>query len=223
MSGRYRCVLFDLDGTLVHTAGDLLWALNQVLKSEDRDALPMSAVRNYVSHGSNYLLRLAFGEDQAEDDFARRRSLFLDLYRNNICEYSRLFPGTSALLDAIEQRGGRWGIVTNKPAFLTNPLIYELELEERAACVISGDTTAEAKPHPLPMLTAAGRAGVEPRECIYVGDAQRDIEAGNAADMLTLIADWGYIDAQQRPETWGADGRVQHMGEILDWYDGKRP
>ncbi len=219
---RYQCVLFDLDGTLVHTAGDLLSALNRVLDAEGRERLPMSAVRDFVSHGTNKLLRIAFGEDQPEADFARRRALFLDLYRNNICEYSRLFPGTSAVLDSIERDGGCWGIVTNKPAFLTDPLIYELELEERVACVISGDTTAETKPHPLPMLTAAEQAGVAPEACIYVGDAQRDIEAGNAAGMLTLIADWGYIDTAQQPEQWGADGRVQHMQDVLDWYRGQR-
>ncbi len=219
----YRCVLFDLDGTLAHTAGDLLAALNKVLAAEGREPLPMSAVRDYVSHGTNFLLKLAFGDDQEEADFALRRQLFLDHYRANICEYTRLFPGTSALLDAIEKDGGRWGIVTNKPAFLTDPLIYELELEERAACVISGDTTAETKPHPLPMLTAAEQAGVEPGQCIYVGDAERDIEAGNAAGMLTLIADWGYIDDGQKPDDWGADGRVAHMGEILDWYHGRKP
>ncbi len=222
MSG-YRCVLFDLDGTLAHTAGDLLAALNRVLAEEQRQPLPMSAVRDHVSHGTHHLLRLAFGNDQPKADFARRRQRFLDHYRQNICEHTRLFPGTSALLEAIERDGGRWGIVTNKPAFLTDPLIYELELEERAACVISGDTTAETKPHPLPMLTAAERAGVRPDQCIYVGDAQRDIEAGNAAGMLTLIADWGYIDAGQTPAQWGADGHVAHMGEILDWYRGLRP
>ena len=220
---RYQCVLFDLDGTLAHTAGDLLAALNHVLESEGRAPMPMSAVRDYVSHGSNYLLRLAFGENQDEADFARRRKLFLDRYRDNICEYTRLFPGASAVLAEIEKSGGCWGVVTNKPSFLTDPLIYELELEERAACVISGDTTDETKPHPLPMLTAAERAGVPPEACIYVGDAERDIAAGNAAGMTTLIADWGYIDAGQSPESWGADGRVANMHEILDWYHGRRP
>jgi phosphoglycolate phosphatase len=214
----YQCVLFDLDGTLAHTAGDLLLALNKLLREEDRPPLPMSAVRDYVSHGSNKLLKLAFGPDQPEADFARRRTRFLDLYQNNICEYTRLFPGTSALLRSIERSGGCWGIVTNKPAFLTDPLIYELELEERAACVISGDTTSQSKPHPLPMLTAAEQAGVAPEACIYVGDAQRDIEAGNAAGMLSLIAGWGYIDQEQTPETWGAAGTVMHMQEIMDWY-----
>lgn len=218
----YQCVLFDLDGTLVHTAGDLLSALNHVLDAEGRERLPMSAVRDFVSHGTNKLLQIAFGDAQPEADFARRRKLFLDHYRNNICEYSRLFPGTSAVLDAIEHSGGCWGVVTNKPSFLTDPLIYELELEARAACVISGDTTPEAKPHPLPMLTAARQAGVPAEACIYVGDAQRDIEAGNAAGMLTLIANWGYIDAGQQPEKWGANGTVNHMQEVLDWYRGQR-
>ena len=216
---QYQCVLFDLDGTLAHTAGDLLAALNKLLDEEGQPRLPMSAVRDYVSHGTNRLLKLAFGEEQPQRDFDHRRKRFLDFYQANICEYTRLFPGTSTLLRNIEQNGGCWGIVTNKPAFLTDPLIYELELEERAACVISGDTTSESKPHPLPMQVAAEQAGVAPENCIYVGDAQRDIEAGNSAGMLTLIAGWGYIDADQKPETWGADGRVEHMQEIMDWYN----
>lgn len=214
----YYCVLFDLDGTLAHTAGDMLAALNYVLEREDRPHLPMSEVRGQVSHGSAALIKIAFGADQTEPDFERRKAQFLDRYQNNLCHYTRLFPGFSRVLRTIEMTGGRWGIVTNKPGWLTDPLVYELELDERAACVISGDSTEQRKPHPLPLLTAAKQAGIAPEQCIYVGDAQRDIEAGNAAGMLTLIANWGYIDDQQQPETWGADGRIDDPYEVLNWY-----
>ncbi len=213
-----NCVLFDLDGTLAHTAGDMLAALNHVLESEDRPRLPMSEVRDQVSHGSAALIQLAFGDNQTDTDFERRKAQFLDQYQKNICNYTRLFPGFSRVLRTIEMTGGCWGIVTNKPAWLTDALVYELELEERAACVISGDSTAERKPHPLPLLTAAEQAGVAPEHCLYVGDARRDIEAGKAAGMLTLIANWGYIDDQQQPETWGADARIDDPYDLLNWY-----
>jgi phosphoglycolate phosphatase len=121
------------------------------------------------------------------------------------------------LLDQLTARGLNWGIVTNKPAFLTDPLIEQLGLQEDAVCVVSGDTTANRKPHPEPMLHACQLAGSKPEECLYVGDAARDIEAGNAAGMQTLVALFGYIGAQDHPETWGANGLIHSPEEILNW------
>lgn len=212
-----QCVLFDLDGTLVDTAPDMVAALNTVLAEEDQPPVPLLRARNHVSHGSAALIRLGFGEDQQDTDYRRRIDRFLANYRQALSEESALFDGMSELLQHLELNEIRWGVVTNKPAWLTDPLMEALGLYERAACVISGDTTRERKPHPLPMFTAASQANVKTEHTLYLGDASRDIEAGNASGMTTLVANWGYIDNDQTPESWGADGFLDHPLDCLDW------
>ncbi len=214
-----RCVLFDLDGTLLDTAPDMVAAINRVRREEGLPPLPFAALRDHVSHGSAALVRLAFGSGQDPDTFERRRRAFLDHYRAGLCARTRLFPGLAEVLARLEADGLPWGVVTNKPAWLTDPLLAELGLAQRAACVLSGDSTPERKPHPLPLLTAAARCGVAPGRCLYLGDAERDIEAGNRAGMTTLIARWGYIDAGQAPQRWGADGALDHPAQLFDWLD----
>ena len=222
MKPSIECVLFDLDGTLADTAPDMIAALNAVLHDEQQPPLSLSEARDHVSNGSAALVRLAFGEQQTKEDFERRKKQFLSFYESALCVHTTLFPGVAELLDAIENNGDCWGVVTNKPGWLTDPLMSALGLQERAVCIISGDTLIERKPHPLPMQTAAELAGVHPSNCLYIGDAERDIEAGNAADMLTLIAHYGYITAEQRPETWGADGSINHPLEALNWLSKSR-
>ncbi|MDX5334279.1 MAG: HAD-IA family hydrolase, partial [Gammaproteobacteria bacterium] len=145
------------------------------------------------------------------------RQRFLDIYNENLHLDTELFPGMASLLAYIERHGMNWGVVTNKPAFLTDPLMASLGLTARAACIVSGDTTDERKPHPKPMLHACELAGSSAGECLYVGDASRDIEAGRRAGMATLVALYGYIDEFQKPEEWGADGMINEPREILDW------
>jgi len=212
-----RTVLFDLDGTLLDTAPDMVAALNAVLDEEGFPQLPFEHIRNHVSHGSSALVELGFGKEQTEDDFLRRRQRFLDIYNDNLHLDTELFPGMASLLAYIERHGMNWGVVTNKPAFLTDPLMASLGLAERAACIVSGDTTDQRKPHPKPMLHACELAGSRAGECLYVGDASRDIEAGKRAGMPTLIAMYGYIDEFQKPEEWGADGMINEPREIVDW------
>jgi phosphoglycolate phosphatase len=212
-----QTVLFDLDGTLADTAPDMAFALNQVLNEEDLPSLPLLRVRNHVSHGTAHLIRLGFGEDQADNDYRRRIKRFLDIYQARLCADTILFPGMPELLARLESLQLNWGVVTNKPGWLTNPLMEQLGLHLRSACTISGDTTAERKPHPLPMLTAAKLAGSDPQQCLYLGDAERDIQAGHAAKMSTLIAAWGYIDEQQQPQQWGADGTIAEPLQTLQW------
>ncbi len=214
----YDCLLLDLDGTLADTAPDMLAALNHVLSNESAPPLPMSRVRDQVSNGTNALLKLAFGVAQPSDDFARRREQFLTYYRTHLCVATRLFPGMDETLQYLESQGKTWGIVTNKPGWLTDPLMEHLQLQQRAACVVSADTTAQRKPHPLPMYTAAQQARTTPENCIYVGDAQRDIQAGKAAGMRTIVATWGYIDETQQPETWGADDYAERPRQLLQWF-----
>ena len=214
-----RTVLFDLDGTLADTAPDLGYALNTLLIENGKQPLPFSAIRPVASHGGAALIELGFGIRSDDPHFTALRERFLQIYRANLTRETRLFPGMQELLDALAARDINWGIVTNKPAFLTDPLVEQLGLIDEAVCRVSGDTTANRKPHPEPMLHACRLAGSKPEECLYVGDAARDIEAGKAAGMKTLVALFGYIGKQDRPETWGADGMINKPADILDWIE----
>lgn len=217
-----RCLLFDLDGTLADTAPDLAHALN-LLRAEHRMAsLPFEAIRPFVSHGATALIKLGFTVTPDTEEFAALRERFLAIYRDCLSVHTRLFPGMADLLDALEGRGLKWGIVTNKPSWLTEPLVADLGLRKRAACVVSGDTTINRKPHPEPMLHACRAAGVTAHECLYVGDARRDIEAGRNAGMRTLVALFGYLGEADDPAEWAADGMIAQPGDILSWLDGPR-
>jgi phosphoglycolate phosphatase len=212
-----RTVLFDLDGTLLDTAPDLADALNAVLAEQGQPALPYERIRPVVSHGGIALIELGFGIGRGDPAFEALRQRLLTIYRANLAVRTRPFPGMSGLLAAIESRRMNWGVVTNKPGWLTEPLLQALGLFERAACVVSGDTLPERKPHPAPMLHACRLAGSEPAQCVYVGDAQRDIEAGRNAGMHTLVALFGYVDADDDYRTWQADAAVDSPAGILDW------
>jgi len=214
-----RTILFDLDGTLADTAPDLAYALNTLLAEHGKPSLPYESIRPVASHGAAALIELGFGIPSNEPRFAPLRERFLEIYRAHLTRGTRLFPGMAALLDALVARGLNWGIVTNKPAFLTDPLVSQLGLNGDAACVVSGDTTANRKPHPEPMLHACKLAGSKAEECLYVGDAARDIQAGRSAGMKTLVALFGYIGEQDDPTSWGADGLIHAPREILDWLD----
>lgn len=216
-SSRIRTVLFDLDGTLLDTAPDLAYALNETLRAFGKEPLPYATIRPVVSHGGIALIRLGFDLGPEDEGYQPRREFLLDTYRRNIARETRPFAGMDALLDTLERQGLNWGVVTNKPAWLTEPLLQELNLYERAAVVVSGDTLNERKPHPAPMLLACERAGSQAHECLYVGDAKRDIEAGHNAGMATLVALFGYIGDADDPHAWGADALVETPEDILHW------
>lgn len=212
-----RTVLFDLDGTLADTAPDLAFALNTVLQEQGRPPLPFDAIRPVVSHGGIALIKRGFGIDESDAAFEPLRQRLLQVYRENIARETRLFDGMESLLAQLEQRGCNWGVVTNKPGWLTEPLLEALEIKSRAATIISGDTLHERKPHPAPMLLACRQAGSDAAHCLYVGDAERDIQAGRNAGMRTLVALFGYLGEADHPEQWQADGMVHSALEILDW------
>lgn len=214
---RIRTVLFDLDGTLADTAPDLAFALNEVLREQGMAPLPFETIRPVVSHGGIALIKLGFNIDERAPAFDGLRQRLLAIYREHIVRETTLFDGMAELLDTIETRGLNWGVVTNKPGWLTEPLLEGLGLMTRASAVVSGDTLAQRKPHPAPMLLACEQAGSEAAQCLYVGDAQRDIEAGRNAGMQTLIARFGYIGEEDHPDEWLADGMVEHAVQILDW------
>ena len=215
---RAAAILFDLDGTLVDTAPDMIDALNRLRAEHGREPLPFTDTRAHVSHGAMRLTRLGFPEAEGET-FERLRLRFLDLYAEHLADRSSLFPGFDAMLAQFEGSGLPWGVVTNKPGWLTDPLLARLGLLARAACVVSGDTVAERKPHPLPLLHAATVARVDPARCVYVGDAERDVMAGRAAGMRTLVAAYGYLGPEDDPLAWRPDGVVERPEQILDWID----
>ncbi len=210
-------MLFDLDGTLADTAPDMAQALNLLLKEKDYEPLPFDIIRPWVSHGGLALVRLGFGEDRGDVELENLRQRFLEIYAENLCRETRLFPGVSQLLAVLSENGFNWGVVTNKPGYLTEPLVAQLTIQPPPACIVSGDTTTNRKPHPEPMLLACKQAGSDPHECLYVGDAERDIYAGNQAGMKTLVALFGYITDSEDPETWGADGMIRAPMEVFDW------
>jgi 2-phosphoglycolate phosphatase len=212
-----RTVLFDLDGTLLDTAPDLADALNAVLVEHHRPPRSFEEIRGVVSHGGVALIRLGFELDESHPDFQPLRQRLLAFYRDNLSRKTRLFPGMDEVLDQLEALGYKWGVVTNKPGWLTDPLLKNLGLFSRAACVVSGDTLVMRKPHPAPMLFACERAGSAPEQCVYVGDARRDIEAGRNAGMHTLVALFGYLQIHDRPHEWHADGMIQAPLDLLAW------
>jgi 2-phosphoglycolate phosphatase len=215
-----RAVLFDLDGTLADTAPDMAAALNRLLSARGRPALPLETIRPHVSHGGRALIRLGFGLEPDDAGFQPLRQKLLAYYRQDIARHTRLFPGVNDLLQGLEARGLPWGIVTNKPTWLTEPLLRRLGVGGRAACIVSGDTTAFSKPHPEPIHHACRLMDRDARNCWYVGDARRDIEAGRAAGSRTLVALFGYLGDGDHPETWGADGLIEHPSHVLRWLDG---
>jgi phosphoglycolate phosphatase len=212
-----RTVLFDLDGTLADTAPDLAFALNQVLQEQGREPLPFERIRPVVSHGALTLTQMGFGLDPEHSEFPPLYQRLLEIYRDNIARETTLFPGMVELLSHIETNNMNWGVVTNKPARFTEPLMDALNLSNRAACIVSGDTCDNRKPHPEPILHGCQLAGSEAQHCVYIGDAQRDIEAGMRAGLRTIVALFGYIGTHDHPEDWQADVLLKTPKDIADW------
>ena len=212
-----KAVLFDLDGTVADTAPDLGHALNRMLLARGQDALPITLIRTEASAGSRGLLRLGFNIQPSDDGYESMRDEFLGNYTERLCHDTVLFPGMAELLDELEARNLPWGIVTNKPTRFTQPLMQLLDLEKRAACIISGDQTAHAKPHPAPLLAASEQIAIAPAECIYLGDDHRDVTASLAAGMLPIVANYGYLGNGQPPETWGTKHLIDHPRDLLTY------
>ncbi len=204
LTGRCNAVLFDLDGTLVDTAPDMVAVLQDLQRLHDREPVDYELGRAYVSNGALGLLSLGFpgvqhavGTDLHKD--------YLERYAMRVCEASTLFPGLDRILALLDAAGLPWGVVTNKPAHLTDPLMESLALAGRSACTVSGDTLPKRKPDPAPLLHACDIAGLLPQNTVYVGDSSRDIEAGQNAGMATIAAAYGYVTPDDDPRSWGAD------------------
>jgi N-acetyl-D-muramate 6-phosphate phosphatase len=213
-----EAILFDLDGTLLDTAPDMVGTLNSLRLDDGLAPLPFAELRAEVSHGSGRLVHMGFPGVDAER-FAVLQRRFLEAYGARLAAETRLFDGMDRVLVELSRRGLGAGIVTNKPARLTDALLEELGLRTRFVCVVSGDTLPERKPHPLPMLHAAQLAGADPDACVYVGDAERDVQAAHAAGMRALVAIYGYLRADEDWRAWGGDGSIERPADLLDWLD----
>lgn len=213
----FDAVLFDLDGTLADTAPDLGEAVNILLIEEGRTQQSLATLRPYTSQGVRGLLKAGFGIESSHPSYERLSQRFLDIYAGRLCEASYLFDGIPEMLDTLETLNLDWGIVTNKRMRFTNPLVELLGLTSRTNCVVSGDTTAEAKPSPLPILHACQLLGCRPERTFYVGDDRRDIEAGNAAGCKTVAVSYGYLGDGGPLHTWGADLIIDHPLELAEY------
>ncbi|MGZ8318757.1 MAG: HAD family hydrolase [Telluria sp.] len=208
-----RAILFDLDGTLADTAPDLAAAVNHLRVVRGLEPTPYSILRPTASAGARGMIGAAFGLTPADDGYETLRLEWFDRYQAAMAVHSTLFDGVPELIEGIGAAGMAWGIVTNKPARFTDPLLPQIGLAH-AGCIISGDTTPHPKPHPEPLLEAARRLGIAPEHCWYVGDDLRDVEAGRAAGMVTVACAWGYCGAVE-PQTWGADYLVESPLDLL--------
>jgi 2-phosphoglycolate phosphatase len=214
-------ILFDLDGTLVDTAHDLAYALNLQRERHGLAILPLETIRPFASHGSRGLLSVGFALSPEDDSFEAMRDEYLALYDQVLTRKPILFDGVAELLETLDSKTVPWGVVTNKPRRFTQPLLQNIGLLERAACVVSGDDAPRPKPYPDTLFLACEQAGVNPERCWYVGDAERDIEAGRAAGMQTVVAMYGYLSEADQPENWGADKFVNAPLELLMLIDDK--
>lgn len=210
-----EAVLFDLDGTLIDTAPDMGGALINLMIEEGLEPLPLDTIRPYVSQGGLVLTRMGFDGKVPEAQIEPLRQRFLQHYRAVVADQSRLFDGYETILGELEAQSIPWGIVTNKPEWLTHPLLEQLGLAQRASVVIGGDTLEHRKPHPMPLIVAADRLQVECSRCVYVGDDERDIVAGKAAGMKTLVANYGYIEHGTRTDDWEADGSIERPADLM--------
>lgn len=212
-----KAILFDLDGTFADTAPDLGYAVNRMRAARGLAQLPLSTLRPVASLGARGLLGAGLEIAPEHPDYCAMRNEFLEIYERNLCRDTRIFPGVLDLLDAIETRGLKWGIVTNKAERFAIPLLDLLHVGKRAACVIGGDTAGKLKPHPDSLLAASRAISVLPEYCVYVGDDRRDVEAGRAAGMKTVAVTYGYLNGSA-PEDWGADATIETPQELLEHF-----
>lgn len=209
-------VLFDLDGTLLDTAPDMIHALNLVLSKYDFPAVDLGAARSSVSYGAVALLEFGFGAEWRKFDEGRLRQEYLQTYADNIYKDTSIFSGFKELQDTLHQNNITWGIVTNKPAYLTVSLIEKITGLEESQCLIAADTMPTRKPHASPLLLGAAYLGVAPKHCAYIGDCVRDIQAANYANMFSVAAAYGYIREDDNHKNWGADAHIDSLPELIE-------
>lgn len=211
---RANAFLFDLDGTLLDTAPEFVYCLNTLLQENNKPLITLEALRPFVSHGTNAMIEFGFQLSRSSALFADLKARFLSLYAKDIGFQTQIFPGIVETITLLEEKKAPWGIVTNKHAAFTDPLVQKFSLFNQARCLISGDTLTVSKPHPAPLLLACEQLGVAPADCWYIGDAQSDVQASHAANMRCAVAKYGYIPLDQNPLDWQANYYLAHANEI---------
>jgi len=217
MTNKIKTIFFDLDGTLMDTAPDLHAAMLETLSHYEKSSIPFHRFRPHVHTGTQKMIFASFSLDASHPDYSGIEQTFLDHYSKKMTEKTELFPGMSNVLDRLDETQTPWGIVTSKPAWLTEPLLAYFQLDKRSKCVISGDTLEKVKPHPAPLLHACRITKTLPREAIYVGDTHDDIKAAKAAGMRAIAALYGYREALSNPAEWEADLMIESPLEILEY------
>lgn len=215
MWSHVKAVLFDLDGTLIDSAPDLGAAADKMRVDRGIPSLPLDTYRHMAGAGARGMLGIAFGMTPESEGFAEMREEFFRNYEKCMTERTYAFEGVAQLIHSLQSAPLAWGVVTNKSMRFTDPLTQQMPLFASAAAVVSGDTTPHAKPHPAPLLEAARRMQIAPENCIYVGDDERDIQAGRAAGMKTVAACYGYLGAKADTSHWGADAQINSPFELL--------
>ena len=213
-------VLFDLDGTLIDSAPDLAGACNDMRRERGLEALPYASLRCMVGSGARGMVGVGFGLTPDDAGYFELRDEFLSRYEARMTRETRLFPDVLPVLDALRAQRLPWGIVTNKATRFAVPLVASLDFSGAVPALVCGDTTPNAKPHPAPLLEAARRLQVDPAACVYVGDDRRDVDAGRAAGMRTVVAGWGYLGSGEPAGGWGADIVIDRPRELLGWIKG---
>ena len=214
---RFKGFLFDLDGTLLDTAPDLLAALNLLLAKNGKQALKLEDVRSIISDGSAGLIKAGLGLKKGSKTFDLAKNQFLDYYQHNLTKETTIFEGIEEVLREIEDSGRPWGIVTNKPSRFTIPILKHFDWYCRAKCVVCGDSLERTKPSPVPLLEGANRMNLAPDDCVYVGDALSDVEAAKAARIYVITAGYGYVPKENFKKSWVSDGIIQTPLDLRKW------
>lgn len=212
-----KAVLFDLDGTLIDTAADFIRIIQDMCRDKQCDVVAADLIRTQVSEGARAMVKLVYPELDVEDPvFLAHRQRFLDIYGDDIAVETDLFEGMYPLLEALESQNIPWGIVTNKPRWLSEALLKALNLTDRCAVLVCPEDVSKTKPDPEPMYLAAKQIQIQPEDCIYVGDHPRDIDAGRHAHMYTILAAYGYLPLQHKDDltAWQADCIVNTVAEL---------
>ncbi|MFK8047609.1 MAG: HAD-IA family hydrolase [Halioglobus sp.] len=210
-----KSVIFDLDGTLVDTAGEFVVVVQQLRAEHDLPPMDSELIRSNVSNGAKALVTLSLDRRETDDDFESKRLRLLEIYSTVLGSTATLYPGIQDLLDALHDRGISWGISTNKPRAYAEPLLERLSIQPEMGSLVCPDDVSNRKPHPEPLYLNCMQLDCAPHEAIYVGDHVRDIDAGRSAGIFTIAAAYGYIEAQDNPASWNANIIAKSSSELL--------